>query len=303
MEELIPRAEATGDLDNLARALGTAATYYARRGQFDKDRLYLERMLAVAERRDDRGQILLALMGLSTNAFELGNWSAANAYLQRAEDIIRPLGDSRVAIWPLAACAWLSLRRGELDTADRQARDVLGLLAGASDAPWRRNMLRVLAESALLAGNPHQAAEHLKQEQSGWKRDPGFLYTLAWTRLALDQMDDARTLAENSVTQARLRKRQPDIISALTVYGAVTRDMGEAQQAEALLNEALERADAIPLAFEGARARFEVGLLHAARGDHGSARKHLEDALRTFEQLGARADEERVRAAIDQASA
>lgn len=48
LEELIPRAEAYGDLNNLGRALANAASYYARRGDFIKDRAYFERMLAVA---------------------------------------------------------------------------------------------------------------------------------------------------------------------------------------------------------------------------------------------------------------
>jgi tetratricopeptide (TPR) repeat protein len=300
MEHLIPRAEASGDLDTLARALGTAATYYARRGQFDKDRFYLERMLAVAERRDDHGQIILALMGLSTNAFDLGEWSAAETYLTRADDIIRPLGDSRVAIWPLAACAWLSLRRGDLAAVERQAQAVLDLLGGSGDAPWRRNILRILAESALLSGNPQQAATYLEQAQQemGWERDPGFLYTLAWARLAMGQADEARTLSERAVAQARRKERPPDIISALTVHGAVTGALGEVEQADSLLHEALEISRSVPLPFEEARAQYEAGILEAARGNRDSAQQHLADALAIFERLGAQADRDRVRAAI-----
>lgn len=301
MERLIPRAEANGDLDTLARALGTAATYYARRGQFDKDRLYLERMLTVAERRDDRGQILLALLGLSTNAFELGDWSTAETYLTRADDIVRPLGDSRVAIWPLAACAWLSLRRGDLTEASRQAQAVLDLLGGSGDAPWRRNIARLLAESALLSGDPQQAATHLEhvQQEMGWERDAGFLHTLAWTRLALGHADEAQSLSERAVSQARRRERLPDIIAALTVHAAATGALGEVEEADSLLNEALDIARSVPLPFEEARAHYEAGMLDSARGNHESAQQHLADALAIFERLGAQADRDRVRAAID----
>lgn len=299
MEELIPRAEAAGDLDNLARALGTAATYYARRGQLDKDRLYLERMLAVAERRDDRGQIVLALMALNTNAFELGDWSEAAAYLERAQSILLPLGDSRLAIWPAVSAAWLSLRRGDLAAADRQASDACGLLAGAGDVPWRRNILRILAETALLSGRPERAAEYLEggQQEAGWKRDPGFLHTLASVRLAQRRIDEAHALAGQAVTHARQRKRQPDIISALIVFGAVSAAAGSSSDAEAQLDEALEMAHAIPLPFEEARAHVELGVLAASR-DARLAHQHFEEARAIFARLGARLDERRTQEAL-----
>ena len=300
MEDLIPRAEAAGDLDNLARALGTAATYYAHHGQLDKDRLYLERMLAVSERRDDRGQIVLALMALSTNAFELGDWKAAADYLGRAEAILRPLGNTRLAIWPLVSRAWLSLRQGDLPAAERQAQEALSLLGGASDAPWRRNVQRILAESALLAGESKGAAEHLAsgQQESGWQRDPGFLHTLAWVHLTLGNVDEARSLAERSVTLARVRKRQPELVSALTLSGAATAAAGATADAAALLEEALAEARETPLPFEEARAHYEMGLLYVARGERETAQQHFTRAETIFERLDAQIDRQRVQAAM-----
>jgi tetratricopeptide (TPR) repeat protein len=300
MEDLIPRAEAAGDLDNLARALGTAATYYAGRGQLDKDRLYLERWLAVAERRDDRGQIVLALMALNTNAFELGDWDQAAEYLDRTESVLRPLGNTSLAIWPVASAAWLSLRRGDLASAERQAHEALDLLRGAGDAAWRRNLLRVLAESALFGGDAEQASAHLERgrRESGWMRDSGFLQTLAWVRLAQGQLDEARTFAEESVSRARRRRRQPDTIAALTVYGAVSAAAGATAEGEALLREALDAAHAIPLPFEEARAGFELATLYAARGDAGAAQRHFEEARALFERLGAQLEERRAREAL-----
>jgi len=61
LEELIPRAEAYGDLNNLSCTGQCRFLLAPRRGDFIKDRVYFERRHAFgsAERRGDRGQIVL----------------------------------------------------------------------------------------------------------------------------------------------------------------------------------------------------------------------------------------------------
>jgi tetratricopeptide (TPR) repeat protein len=295
MEELIPRAEAAADLDTLARALGNAATYYAGRGELEKDRSYLERSLSVAERRGDRGQMILSLMALSTNAFQLGRWAQADAELTRAEQIVRSLENTRLAIWPMASRAWLSLRRGDLDEAEKQAQHALSLLGAVGDAPWRRNLLRILAERAILSGRPEEAVELLEQgeEESAWKRDSGFLQTLAWAELARNQPQEARSTADRAVTRARIRNRNPDLVPALTVYAAAVDAAGDAAEADRALDEATTLAHAIPLPFEEARALYEWGRLLVRRGERERGRQRLSEALAIFERLGAAIDAQR----------
>ncbi|MDQ2741058.1 MAG: AAA family ATPase [Chloroflexota bacterium] len=302
MEELIPRVEAAGDLDTLARALGNTADYYAKRGELEKDRLYHERALEVSERRGDRGYIVLWSLALSSNAFLVGDWSAARSYLERAESIVRPLNNYRLAIWPMAAHGWLSLRQGDLEVATHYAQEALQR-APSTESLWRRQARRLLAEIELAKGNASAALDYLKPslEAGGWEHDAAFLRNLAMVYLALGEKDDARRYADKAVAQARAVNDQPELVEALIVQGEVLRIEGD-QDALTSLTEALAISRGMPFPYGEAQALYELALLAdpVSSGQEGSERNRmLEEALLTFERLGARLDIERTRSALD----
>lgn len=299
MEDVIPRAEAAADLDNLVRALGNAASYYARRGEFDKDRLYSGRMLAVAEQRGDRGNILLAAMALSTNHFVVGNWAESRRLLERAETIVRALGTTRLAIWPMSARAWLLLREGDLEGAARKAEEGLALTGGTGDAEWRWNLQRVLAERSRLLGEHRQAIDRLEPilEESGWKRHAGLLAELAWCYRDAGRLREAKERASQSVEAAQRRGSAPDMVDALVARAVVSSEDERWDQAIAGLEEALEGARRLPYPFAAGRTLYEMGMLRARRSETTQARDLLKQASEVFAQLGARFDATRAQAA------
>lgn len=307
MEDLIPRAEAAGDLDNLVRALGMAASYYARKGEFEKDRLYHLRMLEVAERRGDRGQIVLAAMALSTNTFLVGEWDQARVYLDRAEGIVRSLGTTHLSSWPVAARGWLLLRQGDLARAAEYAEEALSL-GQSGEMGWRRHAERILAERDLLEGHPEAARRRLEPflDQLGSKKDAGFLWTAAWIYLELGEWDLAHELSAQAIFRASMQNRQPELVEALTIAGKVAAradyesGAGEGRWAESerLLTEALSLATAMPFPFGAGRALYEFGLMLAQRGEPDAARERLTRALDVFQRLGAKKDAERTDLAL-----
>ncbi|MGH2447684.1 MAG: ATP-binding protein, partial [Chloroflexota bacterium] len=244
MEELIPRAEAARDLYNLALALGYMASYHARQGEMDKDRAYRARMLAISEKRGDRGQIVLAELSLSSNWFTVGDWAEAEQHLGRAEAMVETLGTTRVAIWPLAARAWLSFRKGNCELATHCAQQVLSLTPGVGDLWWTRNMRRILAECDLVEGHDDQAYERLLPilEQHGWKRDVGFLVTLARVLAKQGKLDEARERSHLAVERAIEQGRQDGLVEALVTEGSVAIQQDKLLEAETLLSDALNHA-------------------------------------------------------------
>ncbi len=289
LEDLIPRAEAHGDLNNLGRALANAASYYARRGDFIKDRVYFERMLAVAERRGDRGQIVLGLIALSGNAFLTGSWEKSSAYLDRADAILSTLSTTRVSGWPTGARAWLELRKGNIDRATILAEETLAFGQSAEDVDWQRLAARVLAERDVLLGEPRQALSHLEPFMGIGKSeyDPGFMRTWARVHLELGELADAQIASEKAIAQATAMKDQPELVECLIVQGAVlARDMrfDEAQQ---ILDYALTGARRMPFPLGEALALRETGVMMLARGDRELARQRFEAAHDLFDQLGA----------------
>jgi tetratricopeptide (TPR) repeat protein len=289
MERLIPRAEAAQDLHNLARALGNTASFYAQRGELDKDHEYRKRMLDVAERQRDQGQILLACMSLSTNAFLRGDWPDAWLHIERAESIVRALGTTRLALWPAGARSWLSLYQGDLAGAAESARNALGLMDRTSDLIWRRNVERVLVEIDLLEGRTDAAMERLQalMEQPGWKKEVGFLNTLALALLARGELSDAWHIADHAMTRAADQKRLPDFVDVLLIRGRVAAAQGRGDEATASFEDALHRARGIPFPYGIARALLGLGCLHLEAGRGGEAREELGEAREIFQRLGA----------------
>jgi class 3 adenylate cyclase/tetratricopeptide (TPR) repeat protein len=295
----IPRAESTGDLTTLARALGNTGVYYARKGDFEKDRLYHQRALEVAERRGDRFQIMLTSMLLSSNAFSAGRWAEAETYIERAEVSIEPSSDSALKTWPIAARGWLALRRGQLNEAARYAQEALPL--AQTDGDWYRLVHRLLAEIELLKGENAAALEWIEplQQEPGWSDDAAFLATLAWVELRNEHMAEAVEPATLALEKTEGRKSSDDRVLALTVAAMLAGHRGLTDDADQLFDEALAAARSAPLPFQEARALQARGEMLEALGERGEASEQLARSLEIYRRLGASRDAELVQAMIE----
>ena len=305
LEELIPRAEAYGDLNNLGRALANAASYYARRGDFLKDRVYFERMLAVAELRGDRGQIVLGLIALSGNAYLTGSWEKSSAYLDRADTILSTLSTTRVSGWPTGARSWLELRKGNLDRATHLAEETLAFAQSVEDVDWQRLAARVLAERDVLLDKPEEAMSRLDPFITTGKSeyDPGFMRTLARVHLELGDLVAAKMASEQAVAQATAMKDQPELVECLIVQGAVLARDGRGDEAQRTFDYALTGARHMPFPLGEALALQETGLMLLRHGDREAARGRFEAAGAVFDRLGAMLEAKRTRAFMEQDAA
>lgn len=294
LENLIPQAEAAGDLDNLGRALSNAAMYYQRRGEFDKDRLYHERALQVAERRGDRGQIVLASMDLSTNAFMSGDWKRSHAYLNRVSDAINALGNNRLSAWLEGAQAWLALREGDMEGAEAYGMEMLDRARGTDDLDDERFAERLLAEHDLLNGDPKGALDRLTPylQQERWREDAGYMRTLAWAYLVNGRESEAQDAAAGAIARATALKDQPELVEGLIMHGAILAQQGRWEAARQHLDYALSGARRMPFPFGEARALYQYGLMYRRKGDPAQADDALAGALALFVGLGAFKDAE-----------
>ncbi len=302
VEELIPRAEAEGDLDNLGRALSNAAMYYGWRGEMEKDRVYHERLLELAERRGDRGQMLLATMALSGHAFLTGDWPLARTYRERTEGVIHVLRAPKLSTWPYAAAGWLALREGNLDAARTKAEEILS----SGNGDYTRIAHRLLAETDLLDANyshierGRRALERLESlpHQMGSHEDSGHLRTLAWAYAESGDEQAAMTPAAEAVAQARSDQAHPDLVEALVIDGMVLGRLQRWEEAEKDFAEACSLAEHMPMPFGEGRALYEWGIMCLAQEKPEEAREKLEAALTLFTRLGAKLDASRAEEAL-----
>ncbi|MGH2442190.1 MAG: ATP-binding protein [Chloroflexota bacterium] len=292
MEEMIPRAEAAGDLDNLARALSNAADYYGWRGEFDKDRTYNERMLEVAEQRGDRGYILLGSTALSANAFLAGDWEQARRYLDRAESTVRSLRAPALSIWPVLARAWLSFREGDSETASRLARSTLSMAEDLGLGSYIRSSRRLLAEIELQVPGPEAAQKALRHlepmlDRPHAQQDSDYLRTLAWAYMENGDLERALSLATQGVNRAREIGSQPELVEALVVRGTVLFRRKSWDEAEWDFAEALSLSQGMPFPFGEGLALRGWGMMMAMQGDATGSRQRLARAKEIFAGLGA----------------
>ena len=297
IEELIPRAEAAGDLDSLGRALRNAAQYSWQRGELEQDRRYHERVLELAERRGDRSNLALGRLALSQNAFLLGNWRLARAYLNQAEESIQALHGPRISLWPYAARAWLALREGDTEAAGRLATETISLAEDLDIPIYARAMRTLLAERALAAvGEDVMEAEAgrealaLLEPMAGEpqaEEDIGFLRTLGWAHLAAGNNADATAFADAALRQARAVRSQPDLVEALATHGMVLGRQGRYEEAEWDFAEAVSLARGMPFPFGEARALQEWGRVESLRGNADVAQEKRDQACAIFHRLRA----------------
>jgi tetratricopeptide (TPR) repeat protein len=274
--------------------------YSWQRGELEQDRRYHERMLELAERRGDRGNLVMALLALSQNAFLLGDWRLARAYLDRAAESIRALHGPRLSLWPYSARAWLALREGDTEEAGRVAAETISLAEDLDLPIYIRSMRTLLAERALGAiGDQVTEAEAgrealaLLEPMAGGPQadDIAFLRTRAWAHSVAGNDAEAAEYADAALRQARATRSQPDLVEGRATHGMVLGRQGRYEEAEWDFAEAVSLARGMPFPFGEARTLKEWGRMEAARGHGDTAEAKLARAGEIFRSLGARQEE------------
>lgn len=175
----------------------------------------------------------------------------------RADEAYRKA--SRVGRRPQPGLALLRLAQGDLAAADAAIRSALH----ETKTPRARALVLHAAVEILLAvGN------------------------LAAARAAAGELDELARRTDAAVLRA----------AAAHAAGAIALAAGEPRQAVAHLREAWDVWREVPAPYEVARVRVLIGSAYAALGDGEGARMEFDAATEMFEQLGARADAERVAA-------
>jgi len=153
-------------------------------------------------------------------------------------------------------------------------------------------MNSLLAECDLVAGKSQEALSRLTPflDQHGWRRDVGFLGTLAHVLTELDRVEEAREHAALGVKRAIEQGRQDGLVEALVIEGAVATLQGVFLEAERLLNDALNHARDIPFPYGEARALVELARCNVAGENVADATTHLRQAASIFAALGAMPD-------------
>jgi tetratricopeptide (TPR) repeat protein/transcriptional regulator with XRE-family HTH domain len=299
LHEVIPLAEAAGDLSSHAQALNHVAQAHINRGEFAKGRDYVERALAVAERRGDPAQTAFMTYNRGEVAAYLGDWKQARADFERAAAAMRQIGMVWASAYPALGLGHLCLVEGQFGQAARYLQEAVVQAERMGDIQALRQAQIPLIERDLLEERPEVADARLSRLMESGRsmmlEGASYLMTLlAWLAVEQGELEKATMLVEESLTRAEAEQHQLARVSALVIRARLEARQGHWPEAEAAATQALDLSRAMPYPYGEARALYTLGMHLAQMGQAASARKRLDEALGMLHQLGERLYAQRI---------
>ncbi len=293
LQEVIPRAEAAGDLSSHTHALSHVALAYIQRGEFDAGRSYIERALAMAERRGDPAQIAFMAYNRGMIAVYTGEWKQARADYERAAAVMQRVGLAWTSAYPLLGLGHLSLVEGRWEEASRYLQQAITLAERSGDLQALRYAQIPLIERDLLDGRTEVARARLDRlfdpRSSGrYEGMANLLALAAWMRLELGDVAQAGVLVTQARAQAEGERNQLALVEALRVQATVIQRQAKRTAAGESIERALELSRAMPCPHQTARVLYTYGVLLKDQGADESARQRLQEAQALLAPLGER---------------
>jgi tetratricopeptide (TPR) repeat protein len=297
LEEVIPKLEATGDLEELRTALFNLAWAYQLWGDFEHARRTNDRAVEIAERVGDLQGIALATLRQAELAFRLGEWRQVRLACDRARSLTQHEGGlSYYTGFLLLQLGILSLAEGQTEAASHTLHQALDLAERVGATRMLLIMVSsVLAEWDLLAGRSETAyarleALHTHSESVRAEEVPrlAMLPRLAQSYAEQGAYEQAEALLTDALTQATALRRRFTVMEVRRTQGLLALRQERWQEAGQALEEALALCQAMHTPYEEAKTRYYFGVLHRAGGKPTEARDCWEAALAILNRLGER---------------
>jgi tetratricopeptide (TPR) repeat protein len=302
LEEVIPIAEATGDLRSLRLALNSLGWVHEAWGDFEQDAEYTERALQAAQRLGDPTVIAFMTSNRGGPAFNLGDWQRARADFETGLALMRPLGANWASAWPPLLLGRLDLAQGHGQAAASEMAEAIMLAERSQDLQALRWAHAALAEQELLEGSPATARERLSPllDRPGQQESDvcALLPLLAWARLDLGEVAQAEALMEQAIVRAQAGRLRPALVSAWQVSALLLQRHSQWDQAQQHLEQALALSQELRHPYAQAKTLYWLGALNIRCGYGEQACVHLKAALAILAYLGERLYAERADAAL-----
>jgi len=303
LQEVIPRAEAAGDLSSHTHALSHVALAYIQRGEFDEGRSYIERALAMAERRGDPAQTAFMAYNRGMIAVYTGEWKQARADYERAAAVMQRVGLAWTSAYPLLGLGHLSLVEGRWEEASHYLQQAIALAERSGDLQALRYAQVPLIERDLLDGRTEVARARLDRlfdpRSSG--RYEGMAQVLAlaaWMRLELGDVAQAGVLVTQARAQAEAEQNQLALVEALRVQTMVLQRQAKRSASVESIERALELSRAMPCPHQTARVLYTYGTILKDQAKDALAQQRLQEAQSLLAPLGERLYAQHVEAAL-----
>ncbi len=308
LDQALPLARAGGDALTLAEVHHDRGRLAITDGDFATARDQLELAVAAAEAAGELGQLTRSLINLGAGHYFLGDWSRARMAWDRARKLSERLGNDDELLRVLNNLGSLYRDLGLFAEARR-------LLERATEVAARTGATRLAAmvaanqgEIDARCGDFARASERYRTALAEFERlgaDGDVIETrrrMCELDLALGRHDEALARAIDAIREARDASARLEEGILHRVAARAARLFGDLDSAAWFAGRARERLASHHARYELARAHEEAAAIADARGEPGGPALR-DEAIATYEALGAQWDLARVRAPMAQRSA
>jgi DNA-binding SARP family transcriptional activator/predicted ATPase len=291
LEAAMPEVEASGDLDNLIRAVNNLGTGAQLAGDFEAHQRYQQQALEIAERLGDPARIAVYRAALGQAPLFTNDWKMPESLALAAEGYreLKALGASWHMAYAALYLGWILLWLGRWEEARPMLEESI-TLAG-SDRQVVIAAQALLADTDLLEDRPEAVRARMEPLLPAAEADDDLDTTLVSGRLAralvrLGERAQARMLADRAVRVARRMGHPLYLADVLMSRGAVSIEDCNITRAEADLSEALALARGMGYGMFEAVALLFLGRLEAVRGNRAASERLVAESRALTVRLG-----------------
>jgi tetratricopeptide (TPR) repeat protein len=299
-------AEGTDYYYEMASAYNGLTLLFIQKGDWARAIAYAEKGLRLRETIGDTRGVSQSYNNLGIIALKQCDWDQALRRFQRAHEIRQKIGDIE-GLSRLNNNLGLShLYKGGYPRATEFFYKALDIAEKIKNGTLTVIALNDLAEAETLQGDFDSAILFLtrsidlatKMESKEWLA--AAQWALAEALFGQNQLAQAKDHAQQALTIASAIGGQDIQGQALRTLAKIARAQRDWDAADDYIQRSQVIFSELGNPFDLAQSQYQLALLQHDRGKIAEARATLETALATFTRLGAQAEQQRARAALDQ---
>ena len=306
--DLVSGTDAYGVIASINNRLGGVAYF---QGDWDRAAEHLRNSIATREAIGDVAGLASSSNNLGNLEIEMGRFDEALADLERNLALVQQLGQVEGIAVAYNNLGWLHTLRGETAQAEALLQKSLDLSLQIGFNSLIREVRRNIGELYQAMGRWDEAREAFLEilpefESAGASSELLNIYRLLGeTAVARDDLAEAQVWAQKLDAAAESLASEQTSIPALQrgellrFRGMVAAQKQNWEQAEGDLRRSVDEFRKLNSRLNEGRSLYQLGRLFARQGRSEAAAGYFAEAAQIFNEIGARLDAQRARAALD----
>lgn len=297
--------EGTEHYNEMASVYNRLVAQFNRKGDWARATAYAEKGLKLRERIGDQQGVSNSYNNMAVIEWEQGQWDQALEHLERSLDIRQKIGDIEGIARNNTNLCELYSERGDFSKAINYGEHALATGEKIKHGNITCFALINLAHVKILQKEFDRAIRDLKRsisiatDMGSKERIAEAQWHLAEAYLGLGQLDTAQTFADQAKSLASEIGRKLIESKGLRTLANIAQHQHDLPKAMDCIERSLSILTALKSQFELAKSQYQLAILYRDQGNLALARTTLEQALVTFDRLGAKVEQQRARAELD----